>query len=69
MVIVMLGFAVVLLQPPLVLFLIFFIYAISGAVLTLTKLRKHREERKALMESESGNTDETDEIPTKGDND
>ena len=53
MVIVMLGFAVVLLQPPLVLFLIFFGYAISGPVLTLTKLKKHRADRKTIQESES----------------
>lgn len=46
-VIVMLGFSVVLLQPPLVLFLIFFAYAISGPVLTLTKLKRHRKERMA----------------------
>ncbi len=52
MVIVMLGFAIVLLQPPLVLFLIFFAYAISGAVLTLTKLKKHRAERKSSSEAE-----------------
>ena len=53
MVIVMLGFAVVLLQPPLVLFLIFFGYAISGAVLTLTKLKKHRAGRKSSNEMDS----------------
>jgi CDP-diacylglycerol--serine O-phosphatidyltransferase len=52
MVFVMLGFAIVLLQPPLVLFLIFLAYAISGPVLTLTKLRKHRAERKSNQESE-----------------
>jgi len=53
MVIVMLGFAVVLLQPPLVLFLIFFAYAISGPVMTLMKLKQHREDRKSVSEAES----------------
>lgn len=52
MVIVMLGFAVVLLQPPLVLFLIFFGYAISGAVMTLTKLKQHKAGRKNNQENE-----------------
>jgi CDP-diacylglycerol--serine O-phosphatidyltransferase len=55
MVIVMLGFAVVLLQPPLVLFLIFLAYAISGPVLTLMKLRQHREDRKSSLETASEN--------------
>jgi CDP-diacylglycerol--serine O-phosphatidyltransferase len=45
MVVVMLGFAVVLWQPPLVLFLGFLAYAISGPVLTLVFLRRHRAER------------------------
>jgi len=54
MVIVMLGFAVVLLQPPLVLFLIFFAYAISGPVMTLLKLKQHREVRNTVSNSEPG---------------
>lgn len=43
---VMLGFAVVLAQPPLMLFLIFLSYAVSGPALTLAILRKRRQERK-----------------------
>jgi CDP-diacylglycerol---serine O-phosphatidyltransferase len=39
---VMLVFAVVFVQPPIVLFLGFFIYAISGPVLTLVRRRKRR---------------------------
>jgi len=46
-VVVMLGFAVVVVQPPLVLFLIFFAYAGSGPVYTLVHLRKRRAERLA----------------------
>jgi CDP-diacylglycerol--serine O-phosphatidyltransferase len=52
MVIVMLGFALVLLQPPLVLFLVFLGYAISGPAFTLIKLRQHREVRKQSSEGE-----------------
>ncbi|VAX11723.1 CDP-diacylglycerol--serine O-phosphatidyltransferase [hydrothermal vent metagenome] len=44
---VMLGFAVVLWQPPLVFFLLFLGYAISGPILTLTQLRQRRAERLA----------------------
>jgi CDP-diacylglycerol--serine O-phosphatidyltransferase len=51
---VMLGFAVILWQPPLVLFLIFLGYAASGPILTLTQLKQRRAER-----MESG-TDEND---------
>ena len=43
---VALMFAIVLVQPPLVLFLIFSVYAISGLVLTLTRLRRRRSERR-----------------------
>lgn len=44
---VMLGFAVVLTQPPLMLFLIFLGYAVAGPALTLVMLRKRRQGRKA----------------------
>lgn len=44
---IMLAFAVILVQPPLVLFLMFLVYAISGPVLTVTSLRKRRAERKS----------------------
>ena len=45
MVLVMLGFAIVLTHPPTVLFLLFFVYAISGPVFTLVKLRERRARR------------------------
>lgn len=45
-IVMMLGFAVVLAQPPLMLFLIFLSYAVSGPTLTLLMLRKRRLERK-----------------------
>ena len=41
-VVVMLGFAVVVVQPQVVLFLLFLIYAFSGPVLTLFYLRRRR---------------------------
>lgn len=47
LVVIMLGFALVLWHPPLVLFLLFLTYAISGPVLTLVHLRRHRTERRA----------------------
>jgi CDP-diacylglycerol--serine O-phosphatidyltransferase len=43
-VVVMLGFAVVFLQPPLVLFLLFLTYAFSGPVLTIARMRRARAE-------------------------
>lgn len=43
---VMLGFAVLLLQPPLVLFLVFFLYAVAGVGMTLIHLRRRRSDRK-----------------------
>jgi CDP-diacylglycerol--serine O-phosphatidyltransferase len=65
MVIVMLGFAVVLSQPPLVLFLVFLGYAISGPVFTLTKLKQHRDVRNASneMDSDSEETDSKENGP------
>jgi len=44
-VVVMLLFSVIFFQPPLVLFLCFLVYAVSGPVLTLFHLRKRRSER------------------------
>ena len=44
---VMLGFALTLWHPPLVLFLLFLGYAVSGPVLTLIQLRQRRAERLA----------------------
>ncbi len=45
-VVVMLGFAVLFLQPPLVLFLLFLSYAISGPVLTVARRRRTRADAK-----------------------
>ena len=42
---VMLGFAVVLIHPPMMLFLVFLSYAISGPLLTLFWLRRRRGKR------------------------
>ncbi len=65
MVIVMLGFAIVLLQPPLVLFLVFMGYAIAGPVFTLLKLKQHREERKhSQVEMDHTDASETSDIFT-----
>ena len=44
-VVIMLVFAVVIVQPPLVLSLMFLAYAVSGPVLTLFQLRRHRSGR------------------------
>ncbi|MCB1868705.1 MAG: CDP-diacylglycerol--serine O-phosphatidyltransferase [Gammaproteobacteria bacterium] len=44
-VVIMLGFAVVVVQPEFVLFLLFLIYAFSGPVMTLVHLRRRRLER------------------------
>lgn len=51
LVIVMLVFAVIRLQPPLVLFTIFLGYAISGPILTLNALRIRRAERRKMKQS------------------
>jgi CDP-diacylglycerol--serine O-phosphatidyltransferase len=45
---VMLSFALVLWHPPLLLFLLFLAYAISGPVMTLTQLRRRRAERELV---------------------
>jgi CDP-diacylglycerol--serine O-phosphatidyltransferase len=45
-VVVMLGYALVLLHPPVVLFAGFMIYAVSGPVLTLVRKRQRRASRK-----------------------
>lgn len=62
-VVIMLGFAVVVVQPPLVLFLIFFAYAASGPVYTLTHLRKRKAERLAAgsKEAEKPKADDVDD--------
>lgn len=46
MLILVLVFALIASDPPLVLFVGFMIYALSGPVLTLLKIRQHRTERK-----------------------
>ncbi|WP_330178045.1 CDP-diacylglycerol--serine O-phosphatidyltransferase [Candidatus Vondammii sp. HM_W22] len=52
MVVMMLGFSVLFIQPPLILFLIFLVYAISGPVLTLKHLRSRKARRRAALKSE-----------------
>ncbi|MES9905969.1 MAG: CDP-diacylglycerol--serine O-phosphatidyltransferase [Sedimenticola sp.] len=64
MVVVMLAFSVLYVQPPLVLFLIFLAYAVSGPVLTLKHLRQHRAGRRG---GRSGRVDEaTPVVATDG---
>ncbi len=46
MVVIMLGFALVVLDPPIVLFVIALSYAISGPALTLQRVRRRRLERR-----------------------
>ncbi|MGB5833349.1 MAG: CDP-diacylglycerol--serine O-phosphatidyltransferase [Thiohalocapsa sp.] len=46
MVVVMLGFALVVLDPPIVLFLLSLAYATSGPVFTLVRLRQRRSQRR-----------------------
>ena len=48
-------FVLIAVEPPLVLFLLTSIYAISGPILTLALIRKHREARKA-NDTDAGNT-------------
>ncbi|MCF7989222.1 MAG: CDP-diacylglycerol--serine O-phosphatidyltransferase [Thiohalocapsa sp.] len=45
-VVVMLGFALVVLDPPIVLFLLFMAYAVSGPVFTVGSLRRRRGQRR-----------------------
>ena len=52
-------FVLIAIQPPLVLFSIATIYAISGPVFTLVMLRKHREARKGSETSEPTETNES----------
>ena len=47
LVVVMVGLAIIQTHPPTVLFLMFLAYAVSGPVLTLLQLRRHREQRAA----------------------
>lgn len=46
LVVIMLVFAIVLWEPPFIMFVVFACYAVSGPVLTLISLRQHRKERK-----------------------
>ncbi|MCP4126825.1 MAG: CDP-diacylglycerol--serine O-phosphatidyltransferase [Gammaproteobacteria bacterium] len=59
LVVIMLVFAIILWEPPLILFLVSISYAVSGPVLTLIYLRQRREERKQGQMSES-DRDESD---------
>lgn len=66
-VVIMLGFAVIVVQPELVLFLMFLAYAASGPVLTLVRLRQRRATRTGLPEAEdeTSETGKHDERPRK----
>lgn len=58
--VVVLVFVLISIDPPQVLLLIFALYAISGPIVTLVTLRRRRRERKALSQSEgSASSDET----------
>jgi CDP-diacylglycerol--serine O-phosphatidyltransferase len=46
LVLVMLGFALVVLDPPILLFVMFLGYAMSGPILTLVRRRQHRVRRR-----------------------
>jgi len=46
LVIIMLAFAIILWEPPFILFVVFMCYAVSGPMLTLIYLRQRRKERK-----------------------
>jgi CDP-diacylglycerol---serine O-phosphatidyltransferase len=52
LVVVVVGLAIIQTHPPTVLFLLFLFYAISGPVLTLLQLRKHREQRAGAEHTE-----------------
>jgi CDP-diacylglycerol---serine O-phosphatidyltransferase len=55
LVVVMVVLAIVQTHPPTVFFVLFLSYAISGPVLTLLQLRKHREERSGSEQSDKDN--------------
>ncbi len=58
LVVVVVGLAIIQTHPPTVLFLLFLAYAISGPVLTLIQLRKHREQRASPERTEDEGEDE-----------
>jgi len=71
-VVIMLGFAVVVVQPEFVLFLLFLVYAFSGPVLTLLHLRRRRLERHPVSAGAEGSANaaeggESAESPKKPD--
>jgi len=49
--------AVVFSEPPVVLFAIFLLYAVSGPVLTLNELRKRRKQRRHTPKDDSKHVD------------
>jgi CDP-diacylglycerol--serine O-phosphatidyltransferase len=57
LVVVVVVLAIVQTHPPTVLFMLFLAYAVSGPVLTLVQLRKHREERTGSDHSEEPKQD------------
>jgi len=63
-VVIMLGFAVVVVKPELVLFLMFLVYAFSGPVLTLLQLRRRRQERHPVPAETATNPPEAPALTT-----
>ena len=59
LVVVMLVFSIIIWHPPLVLFLLFLAYGISGPILTLLELRRKRLERKGDGQVPAGGSSET----------
>jgi CDP-diacylglycerol--serine O-phosphatidyltransferase len=55
MLVIVAAFVFVAAEPPLILCAITLLYAISGPILTLATIRKHRESRK-INEEDAGNT-------------
>lgn len=53
---VVLVFVLISIDPPQVLFAVFFLYALSGPVVTLVSLRRRRAERKAQSQAGEGET-------------
>ena len=57
MVAIVMVIAVVFSEPPIVLFAIFLLYAISGPILTLNELRKRQKERRRARKDDSKHAD------------
>lgn len=67
--IVVLVFVVITIKPAMILFLIFFAYAVSGPVITLLTLRKTREMRKSQKTESQTETAQTDTAGSSSESD